>query len=94
MDESSPSAVINYRIRRDVAGWRLDRGQVRLGLFAEAAEAVAEACRAAKNDADRGRVAIVNAETAPQELHCYVPPEGAAARAAGLSAWPRPAANR
>ena len=61
--------------------------------FADPAEAVAQACRAAKADAARGRVAIVSAQTAPQELHCYVPPGDAGAQACGLSRNPRLAAN-
>jgi len=93
MDETAPSTTINYRIHHEAAGWRLDRGSARLGLFADPAEAVAQACRAAKADAARGRVAIVSAQTAPQELHCYVPPGDAGAQACGLSRNPRLAAN-
>jgi len=44
-----------------------------LGVFADAAAAVDQACRCARADADLGRVAIVTTETAPQELHCYLP---------------------
>jgi len=91
---ASQSAVSSYRIRREAAGWRLDRGEVRLGLFADPAEAVAEACRSAKADADHGGLAIVTAETVPRELHCYMPPERTSAQGDGVSTYLRLAANR
>jgi hypothetical protein len=77
MDAAPQNPAVSYRIRREAAGWAVDRGPVRLGAFADAEAAVAEACRSAKADALRGRLAIVTAETVPQELHSYVPDRSA-----------------
>lgn len=52
----------------------MDRAEECLGLLKNSAQAVEQACRSARADADGGRVAIVTTETVPQELHCYLPP--------------------
>jgi hypothetical protein len=44
-------------------------------------------------DAERGCAAIVSAQTAPHELHCYVPSNDAEARAHVPSRSSRRAAN-
>jgi hypothetical protein len=93
-ETSARSAVVNYRIHQDAAGWRLDRGPARLGAFDDPADAVAEACRTAKADAERGRVAIITAETVPQELHCYVPLKVGPAGEADFSSYLRLVASR
>jgi len=65
-----------YQVRLAPGGWRVDRADDCLGVFADSAQAVDEACRSARADAGHGRVAIVTTETVPQEFHCYVPPPG------------------
>ena len=90
----SQSSVVNYRIRREAAVWRLDRGGDRLAAFASAAEAVAEACHAAKADAEAGRVAIITVDTVPQELHCYVPLKVDAPRSSDLPDYLRLVVSR
>lgn len=54
-------------------GWRVERAEACLGVHADPAAAIDQACRSARADADLGRVAIVTTETVPQELHCYLP---------------------
>jgi hypothetical protein len=68
--------TMKYRVRRAVDSWRVDRAEDCLGVFATSAEAIEQACRSARADADQGRVAIVTTETLLQEFHCYVPPPG------------------
>ena len=63
-----------YRVRNTRSGWRIESGEARLGVYASALDAIDQACRHARADADRGHVAMVTAETIPQEFHCYVPP--------------------
>ena len=62
-----------YRVCSAPAGWRVERAGDCLGVFADPAEAIGQACRSARSDADDGQLAIVTAETATQEFHCYVP---------------------
>jgi len=62
-------------------GWRVERAEACLGVHADAASAIDQACRSARADADLGRVAIVTTETVPQELHCYLPTPGQASTA-------------
>ena len=72
IDETAGKAS-KYRVVSERGGWSVQHDQARLGPFADPAEAIDQACRAARSDAAGGRVAIVTAETAPQELHCYTP---------------------
>jgi hypothetical protein len=71
-----------YRVRNAHDGWRVELAETCLGVFADPADAVDMACRSAHADAGRGHVAIVAADTAPRELHCYTPPEAQTAPAA------------
>ena len=73
-----------YIVRPVPGGWRLDRDEICLGMFADAAAAIEQACLSARSDADQGRVAIVTTQTLPQEFHCYVPSPG------GQSTGPAP----
>ncbi len=72
IDEGSDKTS-KYRIVSERGGWSIQHDQARLGPFADPAEAIDQACRAARSDAAGGRVAIVTTETVPQELHCYTP---------------------
>ncbi|HEX4180017.1 MAG TPA: hypothetical protein VHY32_04440 [Caulobacteraceae bacterium] len=84
-----------YRIVSIRGGWRIQHGETSTGPFADPAEAIDQACRSARSDAARGRVAIVMAETAPRELHCYTPAlEGQAAAAPGAPPHLRLIAHR
>ena len=74
-----------YSVRSALGGWRVERAGDCLGVFADPTEAVDEACRSARGDADHGRLAIVTTETTPQEFHCYVPPQGGGAAPAATS---------
>ncbi len=71
--------TLSYRVERAPGGWSVARADACLGVFADPAEAVDIACRAARDDAGRDQVAIVTAQTSPQELHCFVPAQGQAA---------------
>jgi hypothetical protein len=73
MTLQTADGACSYRVRRVQGGWWVERAAERLGVFAGPAEAIDHACRFARGDADRGQVAIVSAETAPRELHCYSP---------------------
>jgi hypothetical protein len=66
----------NYRVRMAAGGWRVECAEACLGVHADAAAAIDQACRSARADADLGCVAIVTTETTPQELHCYLPSAG------------------
>jgi len=67
-----------YRVQRAPGGWSVDRADACLGVFVDPAEAVACACRSARDDAAHDRLAIVTAQTTPQEFHCFVPGQGGA----------------
>ncbi len=70
------------------SGWRVEHAEACLGVHADAAAAIDQACRSARADADLGRVAIVTTETAPQELHCYLPTPGQAQPSASPATMP------
>ena len=72
-------ATMNYRVQRAPGGWSVDRADARLGVFADPAEAVDCACRSVRDDAAHDHLAIVTAQTTPQEFHCFVPAQGQAA---------------
>jgi hypothetical protein len=72
-------ATQTYLVQRAPGGWSVDRADSRLGVFVDPAEAVALACRSARNDAAHDHLAIVTAQTTPQEFHCFVPARGQAA---------------
>ena len=67
--------MMNYRVQRAPGGWSVDRADACLGVFADPAEAVDCACRSARDDAAHDHLAIVTAQTTPQEFHCFVPAE-------------------
>ena len=67
-----------YKVRRANGRWCVERAGERLGMFAAPQDAIDHACRAARQDAGQGRLAIVTTDTIPQELHCYSPPPAAA----------------
>ena len=69
-----------YWVRAAPHGWRLERAGEGLATFTDLAEAVAQACGAAKADADKGYVATVTVETHPREFHCYAPSSGRPSR--------------
>ncbi len=68
-----------YEVVRAPGGWAVKRAGDRLAIFPGSAPAIDLACRAAREDARGGRLAIVTTQTLPQEFHCYTPPDGAAA---------------
>jgi hypothetical protein len=75
---ATPSAE-RYLVRPYGAGWRIvcDAGQST--TFAQAGEAIREACEAARRTALSGRLGLVVTETSPQEFHCFIPgPQGGA----------------
>ncbi len=74
-------ATMTYRVQRAPGGWSVDRADACLGVFADPAEAVDCACRSARDDAAHDHLAIVTAQTTPQEFHCFVPARGQAAAA-------------
>jgi len=71
-------ATQTYRVNRAPGGWSVDRADACLGVFVDPAEAVALACRSARDDAAHDHLAIVTAQTTPQEFHCFVPAHGGA----------------
>ena len=74
-------ATRTYRVQRAPGGWSVDRAGDCLGVFVDPAEAVDCACRSARDDAAHERLAIVTAQTDPQEFHCFVPADGETAAA-------------
>jgi len=60
-------------VRAVRGGWLVTRGGQDLDTFPESEAAAAAACRAARQTARGGRVGLVVVETAPQELHCFMP---------------------
>ncbi len=71
--------MMNYRVQRAPGGWSVDCADACLGVFENSAEAVDCACRSARDDAAHDCLAIVTAQTTPQEFHCFVPAQGQAA---------------
>jgi hypothetical protein len=69
-------ATQTYRVQRAPGGWSVDRADACLGVFVDPAEAVDLACRSARDDAAHDCLAIVTAQTTPQEFHCFVPAQG------------------
>jgi hypothetical protein len=65
--------VERYLVRAVRGGWLVTRGDEDLDTFPASEAAVTEACRAARQTAVDGRVGLVVVETAPQELHCFMP---------------------
>jgi len=65
-----------YRVQPAPGGWSVDRDEDCLGVFVDPAEAIDCACRSARDDAAHERLAIVTAQTSPQEFHCFVPAGG------------------
>jgi hypothetical protein len=80
-----------YEVVKAADGWAVERGGKLLENFAAQETAIAHACRAAREDAERGWLGIVSAQTSPKEFHCYTPAE--AARAAPRP-YPRLVSNR
>jgi hypothetical protein len=71
-------ATQTYRVQRAPGGWSVDRADTCLGVFVDPDEAVDLACRSARNDAAHDCLAIVTAQTTPQEFHCFVPAQSQA----------------
>ena len=97
MSDQPSDRTSQYRIVSILGGWRIQHDGATLGPFADPAEAIERACDAAKEDAARGRVAIVTADTTPQELHCYSPvleSQQPYTPASGGPAYPRLVASR
>jgi len=74
-------AARTYRVEPAPGGWSVDCADDCLGVFADPTEAVDYACRSARDDAAHQRLAIVTAQTTPQEFHCFVPAGGQTAAA-------------
>jgi len=71
-------ATQTYRVQRAPGGWSVDRADACLGVFADPSDAVDLACRSARDDAEHDCLAIVTAQTTPQEFHCFVPSQSQA----------------
>jgi hypothetical protein len=95
MVSQTAEKTCKYRVRAALGGWRVDRADACLGTFANPVEAIDQACRSARADAERGCVAVVTTETTPQEFHCYAPPQGQpAAEAPNATPYLRLLVNR
>lgn len=66
-----------YEVAKAADGWAVERGGKLLESFAARETAIAHACRAAREDAERGWLGIVTTSTSPRESHCYTPADPA-----------------
>jgi hypothetical protein len=73
MDAQALNNTAKYRVLARLGRWRVERGGACQATFDAPDDAIAHACRSAKADASMGWLAIVTAETTPQEMHYYVP---------------------
>jgi hypothetical protein len=73
LSAQSTDLTRQYRVCSVTGGWRVEPVGDGPGVHVDPANAIAQACERARADADRGCLAIVTAETTPQEFHCYIP---------------------